>query len=260
MAKPLLRIEEGGFVVVLTFDNAERRNALSRQLLQELAAAVTELHRRDDVRAVIITGAGEQAFCGGADLKERAQLAADAVGPYVDWQRSVIADVAALPMPTIAAINGVAFGGGLELALACDMRLAVADAVLGLTETALGIIPGAGGTYRLPRLVGSAWASEMIFAARRVPAPEAAAIGLVGRVVPRGELMAAAAELAGAIARNAPLAVRLAKKALKGGALLSEAEAEALESECYHRIVPTSDRLEGLAAFFEKRPPAFTGQ
>jgi len=168
-------------------------------------------------------------------------------------------EVEALPQPTIALVNGVAFGGGTELLLACDLRIAVAHAQLGLTETSLAIIPGAGGTQRLPRLIGKARAKDLILTARRIDAFEAERVGLVQRVVPEGQLAAVGLEVARQIAANGPVAVRAAKRAIDQGCDLPLAEGLELEKRCYEETLPTRDRLEALAAFAEKRRAEFTG-
>lgn len=260
MADKLLRLERDGLIATLTIDNPAKRNALSRQFIEELDALTDELAGRREVRAVIITGAGDAAFCGGADLKERMGMAEADIGAYVDWQRSIIGKVATLPMPTLAAINGIAFGGGLELALACDIRLAAENAMLGLTEVGLGVIPGAGGTVRLARLVGLGLAKELILTARRLSAAEALELHIVNRVVPRAELLPAARAVAEQIARAAPLAVQMAKAAIDGAWGRGDAEGLAIEAESYHRLIPTRDRVEGLTAFLEKRPPDYKGE
>lgn len=183
----------------------------------------------------------------------------DEVRAVVDRIRGMIDAVARLPVPVIAAVNGAAFGGGLELALACDVRLASSSASMGLTETSLAIIPGGGGTQRLARLVGPGRAKELIFAARRLSAEEAFRIGLVQEVVEPDHLLARASELAATIAANGPVAVRAAKEAVDRGLELSMADGLALEGELYERTIDTKDRLEGLAAFREKRTPEYRG-
>jgi enoyl-CoA hydratase/carnithine racemase len=205
-------------------------------------------------------GAGERAFCAGADLKERAAMAPDEVTAFLGQLRRLNDGVAALRCPVIAAINGAAMGGGLELALACDLRLVAADASMGLTETSLAIIPGAGGTQRLPRIVGMARAKELIFTARRIDADEALRIGLVNEVVPRSRLLERAREIADEIAHNSPLAVAQAKRSVNRGIERPLEQALAIEQECYAPLLKTADRLEALKAFTEKRKPEFTGR
>ena len=257
----LVRMELQSGVARLTLDRPDVMNALSFDTLARLGELVDQLKGDKAVRVVILTGAGERAFCAGADLKERVGFTEEQTLAFVTRIGDTFSALAALPQPVIAAINGVAYGGGLELALACDLRVAVAGARMGLTETSLAIIPGAGGTQRLPQIVGTARAKELIFCSRRLDADEALAMGLVNRVAPQGELMSVAQELADSIAANGPLAVRAAKEAIDGGNDgLDMATALLKERQIYlDRVLPSSDRLEALAAFREKRPPQFTG-
>jgi enoyl-CoA hydratase/carnithine racemase len=169
-------------------------------------------------------------------------------------------DVETMPQPTVAVINGFAFGGGMELALACDLRVATESALLGLTETSLAIIPGAGGTQRLPRLVGKSRAKDLILTARRLDVAEAVSMGLVNRSAPKGHLEDVALEVAGQIALNGPVAIKAAKEAIDRGSDLPLAEGLEIEAECYSRTLTTTDRLEALAAFAEKRKPEFRGE
>ncbi len=245
----------------ITLDRAEVRNALSFDTLGRLQEIVDDVRDNPQVRVVLITAAGEKAFSAGADLKERAGFDEAKTVAFVKRIGDVFTAVASLPQPTIAVLNGVAFGGGLELALACDMRIGADDISMGLTETSLAIIPGAGGTQRLPAVVGVARAKEMILASRRIDAVEACSIGLLNRAVPRPQLVAAAEELAGAIAANGPLAVRAAKEAIDLiGSGKSMDENLLRERELYlERVLPSADRLEALAAFKAKRKPVFTG-
>jgi len=208
----------------------------------------------------VITGAGNRAFCAGADLKERATMAPDAVTEFIYTIRTLFSAIDDLPTPTIAAVNGFAFGGGTELALACDLRVAADTAQMGLTETRLAIIPGAGGTQRLPRLVGLGKAKELIFTGRRVAAEEALAIGLVNRIAPPDTLMEAAMAMAEVICEAGPIAVRQAKYAISHGMETDLSTGLAIESAAYWATIPTEDRLEGLAAFREKRKPVYKGR
>ena len=255
-----VRVERGdGGVVRVTLDRPQAKNALSRAVNLELRRLAVELGQDRDVRAVVLTGAGG-AFSSGADLKERRGVAAADTGPYVDAIAGAITAWAEMPRPTIAALSGVALGGGLELALACDFRIAVEEAVMGLSEVRLGIMPGAGGTQRLARLVGVARAKELVMTGRRIDAQRALEIGLVGRVVPAAQLMAAADELAGELAACAPLSLAMAKQAIDQGIGLPLDQALALERRCYDVTLRSEDRNEGLRAFAEKRPPRFTGE
>ncbi|MCP8970352.1 enoyl-CoA hydratase [Ectobacillus ponti] len=247
-------------IAKLTLNRPGQANALSLALLEELQAALQDIRANRDVRVVILTGAGEKAFCAGADLKERAGMTEEQVRQAVAVIRSTINLVENLPQPVIAAINGVALGGGTELSLACDFRIAAEAATLGLTETSLAIIPGAGGTQRLPRLIGLGRAKELIFTARRVTAAEAEQYGLVEYVVPAAELESKATALAERIAANGPVAVRLAKQAIAKGMETDLQTGLELEWQAYEGVIGTSDRLEGLQAFKEKRKPVYKGE
>jgi enoyl-CoA hydratase/carnithine racemase len=255
-----LRLETTDGVARLTIDRPDARNALSRALNLDLAARCRALAVDPGVRVVVVTGAGEQAFSAGADLKERKGVPASEAGPFVDAIAGAIEAVAALPQPTIAALGGVAFGGGLELALACDFRIAAAGVQLGLTEVMLGIMPGAGGTVRLARLIGPARAKQLILTGRRIDAEAALALGVVDRVVPRAELGAAVDGLVAELLRAAPISVRQAKEAIDRGVDLPLADALRLERACYDVTVVTADRDEGLLAFAEKRAPRWSGR
>ncbi|HTE55432.1 MAG TPA: enoyl-CoA hydratase-related protein [Kofleriaceae bacterium] len=254
-----IRVEHGADGAVwVTLDRPEAKNALSRAVNLELRRLAVELGQSRAVRAVVLTGANG-AFSAGADLKERRGVAAADTGPYVDAIAGAITAWAEMPRPTIAAMSGPALGGGLELALACDFRIAAEDAVMGLSEVRLGIMPGAGGTQRLTRLLGVSRAKELVMTGRRIDARRALEIGLVSRVVPAAELRAAAEELAGELSACAPLSVSMAKQAIDQGVGLPLDQALALERRCYEVTLASEDRNEGLRAFAEKRPPRFTG-
>lgn len=260
MGKTVLvdRLENG--IAMITLHRPEAANALSVQMLEELKEAILTCKFDWTVRCVVITGAGDKAFCAGADLKERAGMDPVQVRKTVALIRGNINELEALPQPVIAALNGVAFGGGTELALACDIRIASKTAKLGLTETSLGIIPGAGGTQRLPRLVGKGRAKELIFTARRVEATEALEIGLVEYTVPADHLIEKTLEIAGQIVKNGPIAVAQAKFAIDKGYDVDLHTGLAIEQNAYEITIPTKDRLEGLQAFKEKRPPVYFGE
>lgn len=251
---------QAGEVATVTLDRPDAANAIDRFTLRRLNEIVWAVGDDRKIRVVVVTGAGTKAFSAGADLKERAGMSLDEVREYIRTIRDTLTAIERLPQPVVAAINGSAFGGGCELALACDIRVMADDAWIGLTETGLGIIPGAGGTQRLPRLIGRGRALELISTARRVDASEALHIGLVHEVIPQGDVLARAYEIAETIARNAPVAVRAAKEAVLRGLDLPMSEGLILEAELYERTLETKDRLEGLAAFRERRPPRYTGE
>jgi enoyl-CoA hydratase/carnithine racemase len=256
----LVGVERDGDLVTLTIERPEVMNCLSFSTLKRFRCLLEELRGDLSIRCVLLRGAGERAFCAGADLKERKTMPVERVPVFVRNIRALMDDVESLPQPTVAVVNGFAFGGGMELLLACDLRVAASHAQFGLTETTLAIIPGAGGTQRLPRLVGKAVAKDLILTGRRFGAPEALELGVVNRLAPEGELEACARELALAIAANGPVAVRAAKRAIDVGCELPQSQGLVVESECYAETIGTEDRLEALAAFAEKRKPEFKGQ
>lgn len=247
-------------ITLITLNRPEAANALSIQMLSELREAIVACKFDPSVRCVLITGAGEKIFCAGADLKERAGMDLSQVRKTVSLIRESINELEALPQPVIAALNGVALGGGMELALACDIRIASETAKFGLTETSLGIIPGAGGTQRLPRLVGKGRAKELIFTARRVDAREAREIGLIEYVTPADALLDKALSIANQIVLNAPLAIAQAKFSIDKGMNVDLSTGLSIEQNAYELTIPTKDRLEGIQAFKEKRPPVFIGE
>ncbi len=254
------KVETRDAVEVWTIDGEGRRNAISRAMLSELEALVTRASSGGAVRAVILTGAGDKAFCAGADLKERTTMGEAEVRAFLEALRRVMLALEDSPCVFIAAINGVALGGGTELALASDLRVAAPAAELGLTEVKLGIIPGGGGTQRLSRLVGPGRAKDLILTGRRLSAAEAFSFGIVNRLAPEGRLLETAAALAESIVINAPIAVGAAKHAIDRGLSLELGAALALEQRHYELTLTTEDRLEGLKAFAEKRPPKFRGR
>lgn len=252
-------VEEG--IITLTIDRPPV-NALGRDLVAELNMACGMLEGAGSAplpRAVVIAAAGK-CFCAGADLKERQTMTVDDVKKWVKELSATFTRIASLPAPTIAVVQGVAAGGGMELALACDLRIAEEAASLGLRETALAILPGAGGTQRLPRLIGPSRAKRWIFTAKMHSAREALADGAVDQVVPAGRGLEASLALARAVATNGPVAVRLAKRAIDLGIELPMPEALAHETRCYEGVLATEDRLEALQAFLEKRDPVFRGR
>ena len=255
-----VRTERRGRVEVWTLDRPQRRNALCRATVHELGRLASNAASDASVRVVVITGAGDVAFSAGADLKERETMTDDDVRAFLALYRDVFGAIDRLPKPTIAAINGAAFGGGLELALACDLRVIAEHARIGLTETALGIIPGAGGTQRLTRLVGQGRAKELILLAKRIDAAEAHSLGLVAEVARAGaNVFDSALAVAEALAAGAPIALAAALEAIDGATDRSLSEGLDHERACYERTLASHDRLEALAAFREKRTPHFSG-
>ncbi|MBA2875363.1 enoyl-CoA hydratase [Thermaerobacillus caldiproteolyticus] len=247
-------------IALITLNRPETANALSIALLKDLQQLLHHLAFQRSIRTVIVTGAGEKAFCAGADLKERAGMNETEVRKTVALIRETVNQFEQLPQPVICAMNGSAFGGGLELALACDIRIAADTAQLGLTETSLGIIPGAGGTQRLPRLIGKGKAKELIFTAKRITAREAEQLGLVEYVIPREQVLEKAVELAKQMAQNAPIALMQAKLAINRGLDVDLYTGLKIEQMAYDITIPTKDRLEGLQAFKEKRKPVYKGE
>lgn len=256
-----LTVERDGGFAVVTLNRPQRMNALSRALIAEIGAAFTALGAERDVRVILLTGSGDKAFCAGADLKERQGMSEDDVRALLGEYRSSFGVVDACPKPVVAAINGVALGGGFELALACDLRVAAPGAVVGLPETSLAIIPGAGGTQRLARLVGPGRAKELILLARRLSAHEALPLGLVTALANPGEaVLAAAKRVATPLVNGAPIAFAAAMEAVDGGADLTMEEGLLLEAQCYGKTLVSSDRREALAAFNEGRKPVYKGE
>jgi len=260
MTDSVLIVEEAENMSILTLNRPEVLNAFNFELLHALRNEIDALRFKPDIRVVIITGAGDKAFSAGADLKERRSLSDIQVKEYVFSIRNLFTAVELLNKPVIAAVNGIALGGGTELALACDIRIASTAASMGQTETRLAIIPGAGGTQRLPRLVGKGKAKELIFTGRRVRADEALAIGLVNKVCEPNSLMAECRAMAAMICEAGPIAIEQAKYAINFGMETDLHTGLAIESNAYWVTIPTEDRLEGLAAFREKRKPIYKGK
>ena len=247
-------------VATVTLNRPEVHNAMNEAMRRDLTRCFETIASDDDVKAVVVTGAGDRAFSAGADIREFVE---PLVPVRFREQRRRLDFRQAMDrcwQPIVAAVNGFALGGGLELALACDLRIAAAGASLGLTEINLAIIPGGGGTQRLPRLVGRGKALELILTGARIPADEALRIGLVERVVPSGEALKAATELARTMAAKAPVALRYAKEAVVKGLELPLADGLRLEGDLSTLLRTTEDRLEGARAFLEKRAPRWTGR
>jgi len=259
MEQPVVLEERRDQVVVLTLNRPEAMNSFNFAMLHGLRDKVEAIQYDPEVRVVIITGAGK-GFCAGADLKERATLSEPQVREFIYTIRNLFSFIESLRVPVIAAVNGVALGGGTELVLACDLRIASSTASLGLTETRLAIIPGAGGTQRLPRLVGRGKAKELIFTGRRVDATEALQIGLVNQVSKPEALLDDALGMAGMICETGPIAIQQAKYAIDHGLETDLHTGLAIESNAYWITIPTEDRLEGLTAFREKRKPVYKGK
>jgi enoyl-CoA hydratase/carnithine racemase len=260
MDETLVLEERREAVAILKLNRPEVMNSFNFAMLRELRERVEALHWDRNARVVIITGAGDKAFCAGADLKERASLGEDQVRQFIFTIRNLFTFIEFMNKPVIAAVNGIALGGGTELALACDLRIASENATMGLTETRLAIIPGAGGTQRLPRLVGRGKAKELIFTGRRVDAKEALDIGLVNKVAPAGKLLDECLAMAAMICEAGPVAIGQAKYAINYGSEADLHTGLAIESNAYWVTIPTEDRLEGLAAFREKRKPVYKGR
>jgi len=260
MAYTNLRLERAGAVATLTLDRPRALNALDEETLRELARAIRDIRRDAALRALVVTGAGEKAFSAGADIPAMARMSASDGHAYSRLGHDVLARLEALAIPVIAAVNGVALGGGLELALACDLILASERARLGQPEINLGLIPGFGGTQRLVRRIGQTRAREVIYLGHPLAAEDALRVGLVNRVVPPGRLAEEAARLAADLAAKPPVALAQAKRAT---AVAADADLETgcrYEVEAFAVAFASEDRVEGLTAFLDKRPPIWKGK
>ena len=260
---PLVRIERHGTdgqVVELVLDRPEAMNAVSTAMAEAIAAATTELAADAGARAVVLTSSHPKAFCVGADLKERNGFTDLQLVQQRPLARAAYGGVLALPMPAVAAVDGFALGGGLELALSCDLIVAGEAAVVGLPEVSVGVIPGGGGTQLLTRRIGWSKAASLIFTARRLAAPEAAALGVVDEVVPAGSARQRALEIAQAIAANSPVGLRSAKRAMRLGSDVDLASGLEIEDACWRATAFSGDRAEGVRAFAEKRTPNWPGR
>jgi enoyl-CoA hydratase/carnithine racemase len=259
MEQPVVLEDRRDQVVLLTLNRPEVMNSFNFAMLRGLKERMEGIQFDPDVRVVIITGAGK-AFCAGADLKERATYSELQVKEFIFTIRNLFTFIESVGKPVIAAVNGVALGGGTELALACDLRIVSSSATMGLTETRLAIIPGAGGTQRLPRLVGRGKAKELIFTGRRVDAAEALQIGLANKISSPETLLDEARAMAALICETGPIAIQQAKYAINHGLETDLHTGLAIESNAYWITIPTEDRLEGLTAFREKRKPVYKGK
>ena len=249
-----IKYEQNGFVGVLTIDREKALNALNSEVLADLDAALDAIDL-DSTRCMIITGAGQKSFVAGADIGEMSTLTKAEGEAFGKKGNDVFRKIETLPIPVIAAVNGFALGGGCELSLSCDIRLAAENAVFAQPETGLGITPGFGGTQRLARTINVGKAKEMIYAGTKVKAPEALSLGLVNAVYPAEELMPAAMKLAERIAANAPIAVRACKKAVNDGLQVNMDEAIVIEEKLFGSCFETQDQKNGMTAFVEKRKP-----
>ncbi|XP_055925702.1 methylglutaconyl-CoA hydratase, mitochondrial-like [Argiope bruennichi] len=251
-------------IITLGLNRPETKNALGKQTIASLFEVIDSIKYDKDARVLVIHSLVKGVFCAGADLKERAVMPEAEVGPFVAKIRQSITDLQDLPIPTIAALDGHALGGGLEMALACDMRVTASSAKMGLVETKLAIIPGGGGTQRLARIVGPAIAKELIFTARIIDGNQAFKIGLANHVVEQNSdgdsAFKKALELAEEIKSQGPIAVRLAKLAIDRGLDVDLRSGLAFEQAYYAQTIGTKDRVEGLKAFKEKRPPKYTAE
>jgi enoyl-CoA hydratase/carnithine racemase len=259
-AVPFVESRIEGGVATVTLQRPEVLNAISGAMASEIADVVRSATADPAVRVVVVAAAGERAFCVGADLKERGRLDRDG---WLDNRERILALFAAVresPVPTIASVFGYALGGGFELALSCDLVVAADDAVFGLPETTVGLVPGGGGTQLLARRCGVARAKELIFTGRRLPVEEALEWGVANRVVPREELAEATAELAAGILRASPVAVREAKAAIDGGFGSPLRDGIEIEDGAWRAALDSADRAEGIAAFNEKREPRWTNR
>ena len=246
-------LEKKGHIAVATINRPKALNALNSQVLEDIDQLVEQVKADDEIRALVITGSGEKAFVAGADIGEMSTLTKAEGEAFGKKGNDVFRKLETLPVPTIAAVNGFALGGGCELSMSCDIRLCADTAVFGQPEAGLGITPGFGGTQRLARLVGMGMAKQLIYTAKNIKADEALRIGLVNAVYPLEELMPAAEKMAETIAKNAPIAVRACKKAINDGLEAKMDDAIVIEEKLFGSCFKTADQIEGMTAFLEKR-------
>ena len=246
-------LEKKGLYAVATINRPKALNALNSEVLSDLDELVQTISADADIRALVITGIGEKAFGAGADIGEMSTLTPEEGEAFGKHGNDVFRKLETLPIPTIAAVNGFALGGGCELSMSCDIRICADTAVFGQPEAGLGITPGFGGTQRLARLVGPGMAKQLIYTAKNIKADEAYRIGLVNAVYPLDELMPAAEKMAETIAKNAPIAVRACKKAINEGLEAEMDDAVVIEEKLFGSCFKTADQIEGMSAFLEKR-------
>ena len=246
-------LEKKGYYAVATINRPKALNALNSQVLEDLNELVDLVTADEEIRALVLTGAGEKAFVAGADIGEMSTLTKAEGEAFGKKGNDVFRKLETMPVPTIAAINGFALGGGCELSMSCDIRICADTAVFGQPEVGLGITPGFGGTQRLARLVSPGMAKQLIYTARNIKADEALRIGLVNAVYPAAELLPAAEKMAATIAANAPIAVRACKKAINEGLDVDMDAALVIEEKLFGSCFKTADQIEGMSAFLEKR-------
>ena len=257
---PTVTVSRHDHVAEVRLDRPDALNAISSELARDLVSAAAEVAADDDVRAVVLSAAGDRAFCVGADLKERNAMSDDDFRAQRLLFRTTFGSVLHLPQPTVVAVHGFALGGGCELALSCDLVVADETAVIGLPEVTIGLVPGGGGTQLALRRLGPGRAADVVLTGRRIPAAEARELGLVDRLVPAGSAREAALDLAGDIAANSPVATRAAKRALRAGWGLDYAAAMEVEDAAWRTAAFSADRKEGIAAFNDKRRPDWPGR
>ncbi len=255
-----VKVERKERLATVTIDRPQAMNALNRQVLEELSGVFAALREEEEILVAILTGSGDRAFVAGADIGAMADMSVEEARAFADLGQKTFFEIECSPLVVIAAINGFALGGGCELAMACDMRIASEKARLGQPEVNLGVIPGFGGTQRLARLIGRSQAKRLIFTGELVKAQPALALGLVDQVVPADELLVTCQELGHLIARKGPLAIRAAKRAIGRGLDLTLEQGCAFEAEEFGQLFASWDQTEGMKAFLQKREPSFQGK
>jgi len=253
----LLRKAQGTATIIMS--NPGKLNALTHDIMREFSHAVKEVSKDESVRVVILTGEGDRSFVAGADIGKMEKMTTDQILNELPEMQDIVAQLEGIPQPTIARVNGIALGGGTELALACDIRIASENAVFGLPEVKLGIMPGYGGTQRLPRIIGTAKAKELLFTGDQVSAEEALRLGLVNQVVPYEQLDAAVDRFSGKLLTLPPLSLRFLKEAVNFGMQMDLGSAIRMESRLFANCFGSDDRVEGIRAFLEKRKAHFKG-